>query len=69
MTDDELRLLWDGGTHAFPPVHVQAGDYDYDGWLVAIFIKRKSGKLRCNVEDDCGRLFIHNASQLSRRNE
>lgn len=66
MTDDELeyhficvRKIDDR------PVTVTAGDYAYQGWLVDIFRKR-SCKLRCIVEDANGRLFIHNAGQLTR---
>jgi hypothetical protein len=46
-----------------PTVRVTATDYAYDGWLVSIFRKRR-GDVRYVVEDDCGRLFIHNAKQL-----
>jgi hypothetical protein len=45
-------------------VRVTANDYSYDGWLVSIFRKRRSGLVRYIVEDDNGRLFIHNAKQL-----
>lgn len=45
-------------------VHVTANDYSYDGWIVSRFPKRKSGQIRYVVEDDKGRLFIHNEQQL-----
>lgn len=70
MTDEEVLML---GAHArraeregheYFPVRVVASDYRYDGWLVTAFAKR-SGKLRCVVEDIHGRLFIHNSSQLT----
>lgn len=48
------------------PVTVTANDYSYDGWLVAKF-KKRSGHLRCVVEDANGRLFIHNFLQLARK--
>lgn len=62
MTDHEvLDLLI---AHRQPQVKITASDYQYDGWLVATIIKRK-GALRVVVEDENGRLFIHNAGQLS----
>lgn len=42
---------------------VHGSDYSYDGWLVGVVIKR-SRAIRYVVEDDNGRLFIHNAQQL-----
>ena len=45
-------------------VWVKGSDYDYYGWVVTIFHKRRSGKIRCVVEDDRGRLFIHNLGQV-----
>ncbi len=45
-------------------VRVTAGDYSYDGWLVVTFLKQ-SGQTRCVVEDDNGRLFIHNPTQVA----
>lgn len=45
-------------------VRVKANDYSYDGWLMAIFLKR-SGATRLVVEDDNGRLFIHNLEQIA----
>lgn len=47
----------------FLPVHITANDYEYDGYLAAVFRKR-SGAVRYIVEDDKGRLFVHNAKQL-----
>lgn len=47
-------------------VTVIANDYRYDGWLVAVFPKR-GGLIRAVVEDICGRLFIHNATQLRQK--
>jgi hypothetical protein len=48
-----------------PEVTVVANDYSYDGTIVAIFAKL-SEQVRVVVEDDKGRLFIHNPSQLTR---
>jgi hypothetical protein len=47
----------------FPPVTVTGNDYHYSGYLVSVFRKRR-GDVRYIVEDDNGRLFIHNAKQL-----
>lgn len=47
-------------------VVVIANDYSYEGWVVAAFEKKRGG-LRCVVEDDNGRLFIHNAKQLEHK--
>lgn len=47
-------------------VRVTKGDYAYDGYLVGVTIKR-SGQIRATVEDNCGRLFIHNAKELEHR--
>lgn len=64
MTDHELLvLLRKNAMSEPPPVTVRGGDYQYDGWLVSVFKKRK-GQWRCVVEDEGGRLFIHNASQV-----
>ena len=51
-----------------PPmrVTVAGNDYIYQGWLAGLAIKQ-SGAIRYVVEDDCGRLFIHNASQLGKQ--
>lgn len=64
MTDDELLTLCPFGELNPVRVKVQASDYAYEGWLAAIFEKR-SGAFRAVVEDDNGRLFIHNASQIT----
>ena len=65
MTEKELTALWD--TWSGPvPVHVKANDYAYDGWLVGGCVKRSKAR-RALVEDDNGRLFIHNAGQLAVR--
>jgi hypothetical protein len=48
----------------FDPVIVTGGDYVYQGWLVAVFSKRRGG-VRCVVEDEHGRLFIHSPVHLS----
>jgi hypothetical protein len=48
-----------------PRVRVQGGDYVYEGWLDAIFPKR-SGAVRVVVEDENGRLFVHNTKQIER---
>jgi hypothetical protein len=61
MTDDELRAMAPG-----QPVTVTGGDYSYAGWLNVVFEKR-SGAVRCVVEDENGRLFVHNAKQLDVR--
>lgn len=45
-------------------VRVTASDYAYEGWLSTI-VRKRSGAFRAVVEDDNGRLFIHNAGQLS----
>lgn len=64
MTDEEL--LKADATPQWCRVLVKASDYSYEGWLVAVFNKRRH-QLRCVVEDDNGRLFIHNAGQLTAR--
>jgi hypothetical protein len=46
-------------------VLVKAKDYSYCGILAVLFYK-KSGELRCVVEDYNGRLFIHNMNQISK---
>jgi hypothetical protein len=63
MTDEEM-IAYNGRAIEKNPVHVKANDYRYDGWLVSAFSKR-SGQWRCVVEDDDGRLFIHNAGQIT----
>lgn len=44
-------------------VEVTANDYQYRGWQVARFPKR-SDQIRVVVEDEHGRLFIHNETQI-----
>ena len=44
-------------------VQVTANDYAYEGFLVSVFYKR-TGAIRCVIEDSNGRLFIHNAKQI-----
>jgi hypothetical protein len=63
MTDEEL-LAADANPQ-WVHVRVKATDYEYEGWLVTAFGKRRPTQVRCVVEDDNGRLFIHNASQLT----
>jgi len=46
-------------------VTVSGGDYTYAGTLAGLVFKR-SGAIRYVVEDDNGRLFIHNARQLGK---
>ena len=66
MTDAELEYHFMCVRHIEDrPVTVTAGDYAYHGWLVDVFKKRR-GAVRCNVEDENGRLFIHNAGQITR---
>ena len=56
MTDTELEGL--GDVEDFIPIY--GGDYTYRGRPVCVFRKR-SGMIRCVVEDALGRLFIHSA--------
>ena len=65
MNEADLLRLHDEANEP-PPVTVKATDYVYDGWLMSVFNKR-SGAVRCVVEDENGRLFIHNASQIRKR--
>jgi hypothetical protein len=44
-------------------VIVHGSGYTYKGWLISIVTKR-SGEARYIIEDDYGRLFIHNAQQV-----
>jgi hypothetical protein len=44
---------------------VQAIDYSYQGRLAGVAFKI-SGAIRYAVEDDNGRLFIHNAAQIGK---
>lgn len=46
-------------------IRVRANDYTYEGYIVSEF-KKVGGKERCVVEDDCGRLFIHNFGQIEK---
>ncbi len=66
MTDDELLAI---DPARQPAVTVTANDYSYDGWLVAVFAKHRNfpQQIRCVVEDDNGRCFIHNARQVTTR--
>lgn len=57
-----LGMFCNEGDH----VTVTANDYSYDGWLVAKF-KKRSGAWRVVVEDEHGRPFIHNSSQIARK--
>ena len=41
------------------------GDYRYDGWIVAVVVKR-SGQVRYVVEDERGLLFIFSEPDLRR---
>jgi len=65
---DEL-LVWNhvNGylTGALPAqkVRVTANDYAYEGWMTGV-VRKHSGAILAVVEDDNGRLFIHNAKQL-----
>lgn len=65
MTENEL-LLANNREEGGAPVTVKAADYSYDGWLVSVFPKR-SMQMRCVLEDANGRLFIHNARQITER--
>ena len=64
MTDDELLAI--DAEPQWVQVEVAGGDYRYWGWVVSVFSKRRKGQVRCVVEDSNGRLFIHNAGQLTR---
>lgn len=47
------------------PVTVRGGDYSYEGEVVAVFRKRRGNhEVRLVVEDENGRLFIHNSNQV-----
>ena len=59
MTEDDILAAVIGRER----VHVKASDYSYIGWLVVAF-RKNSGQMRCVVEDENGRLFIHNPTQL-----
>lgn len=45
------------------PIKVRASDYNYEGTLAAVVVKR-SGAIRYVVEDQNRRLFIHNHIQI-----
>lgn len=60
MTADEALNL-----PSTPLVEVHGNDYSYKGVVVSVFDKI-SGAIRVVVEDDNGRLFIHNPQQISR---
>jgi len=63
MTNEEAVAASNGPQ--WRRVLVKANDYSYEGWLVIAFSKRRKTQLRCVVEDENGRLFIHNPSQLT----
>lgn len=65
MTEEEM-IGFLGRRVELNTVTVTANDYSYEGVVVSVFAKRK-GVWRCVVEDGNGRLFIHNAGQLSNR--
>lgn len=65
MTDEDIFAI--EAEPQFRRVLVKASDYHYEGWLVTVFNKRSKSQVRCVVEDDNGRLFIHNAGQLTAR--
>ena len=51
-------------------VEVKAGDYKYCGHLACAFLKLDSGggpksEIRVVVQDSCGRLFIHDPTQIT----
>ncbi len=54
------RMSWD----PLQRITVTGGDYSYEGYIVCLFVKKRSGELRFVVEDDNGILFIHNAKQV-----
>lgn len=65
MTSDELLVIWATRPSSHKPrVLVTARDYAYEGRLVSVFDKVR-GAIRAAVEDDYGRLFFHNAEQLT----
>lgn len=61
MRDEELLAYHRLDRHR--DVKVTANDYSYGGTLATVFRKR-TGAIRAVVEDDNGRLFIHNPSQI-----
>lgn len=64
--EDPIDVMWTStvGTR----VRVIANDYSYTGWVMCVFRKRR-GTIRVVVEDENGRLFIHNPSQLRSMDE
>jgi hypothetical protein len=67
VTEAEVKVLtglWVSGIATEPQrVKVTGGDYVYLGWLVGMS-KKLNGVIRANVQDETGRLFIHNAGQV-----
>lgn len=45
-------------------VHKTGGDYEFDGWVVAVYNKRRSGLVRYVVEDARGMNMIMSEGQL-----
>jgi hypothetical protein len=64
MNDKDMKHLLDDPMPI--PVTVKASDYCYDGWAVFGGEKR-SGAFRVVIEDDYGRLFIHNSLEVRKR--
>lgn len=48
----------------YPRVLVAAGDFEYWGYLTTVFRKKHGGLVRCVVEDEAGRLFVHKPEHL-----
>lgn len=69
MTDEEILALPVNPLNAVrkPMVRVTANDYAYNGWLVAVFRKKRGFAIRAAVEDENGRLFFHNPGRISFR--
>lgn len=68
MTPPDLLALFEAHDIDDPPaVTVTSADYKYDGWVIMVGYKKRSRALRCAVEDEHGRIFIHNATQLRAR--
>jgi len=66
VTDSDMKRLLDYVPTDPIPVTVKANDYAYDGWVIGGGEKR-SGHFRVIVEDDFGRLFVHNCGQVRQR--
>lgn len=64
VSEQRATLSLPAGQERRVLVLVKANDYSYVGVLVSTFTKI-SGAIRCVVEDDKGRLFIHNPSQIT----